>query len=98
MRDLRCLSLDARSMSPSNAEHEKLKVSSPSQANLFSPSSLFQSCSSPKINRPPLLLQPRNDPCSSNNPAPPRYVHIHLCAYGDDTKGYIYTYENLICF
>ncbi|KAL7043763.1 hypothetical protein ACKWTF_001652 [Chironomus riparius] len=71
MRDLRCLSLDARSMSPSSAEHEKLKVSSPSQANLFSPSALFQSCSSPKINRPPLLLQPRNDPCSSNNPAPP---------------------------
>lgn len=73
MRDLRCLSLDARSMSPSSLEQEKLKVSSPSQANLFfgSPSSLFQSSSSPKINRPPLLLQPRTDPCTSN-PAPPR--------------------------
>lgn len=74
MRDLRCLSLDARSMSPSMLEQGALKPSSPSQSNLFFSSpgaNLFQSTSSPKINRPPLLLQPRNDTCASC-PAPPR--------------------------
>lgn len=77
MRDLRAISLDARSMPPANPEHVNLKSSSPSQNNLFfggAPSNLLQSSSSssPKINRPPLLLPPRSDACTSNA-APPRY-------------------------
>ncbi|CRL00361.1 CLUMA_CG013632, isoform A [Clunio marinus] len=70
MRDLRAISLDARSMSPS--DYANLKSSSPSQANLFfgATSNLLQSSSSSKINRPPLLLPPRSDACTSN-PAPP---------------------------
>lgn len=75
MRDLRAISLDARSMSPANIEHVNLKCSSPSQANLFfgSPSNLLQSSSSSKINRPPLLLPPRSEACTLNA-APPRLV------------------------
>jgi hypothetical protein len=75
MRDLRAISLDARSLSPSHVDHATLKSSSPSQASLFfpgSPSNLLHQ-SSPRLKHPPLLLPPRSEiAASSASAAPPR--------------------------